>query len=169
MPTFSHQRPNSDCILCRMGPGSFILLYIQQARDWYQHTDNFSIQDLALLCIIQLPVPSWTLMCLMQHIPVRRHKWSSSLCNAREGWLPQSNPLLAWISPSAYLWINFRHTYWTWNISEVLGQPAIHLQFWHISTDFEEGHRDVWIWWCSTDGCCSSLSLHLNILVHVFC
>lgn len=169
MLTFFHQRSNSDCILCRMGSGSFLLLYIQQARDWYQHIDNFNIQAPALLCIIQLPVLNWTPLCLMQHTPVRWCGWSSSLCNAREGWLPQGNPLLTWLSPGAPLWITFGHIYWTWNISEALGQPVIRLQFWHISTDFEEGHRDAWTWWCSTSGCCSSLSLHLNGLVHVFC
>lgn len=162
MLTFSHRRPYGDCILFRMGSGSFPILYMWQARDWYQHTLNFNIQVLALFYIFQLPVSKWTPLCLMQLIPVRRHGWSSSLCNAREGWLPQGNPLLAWLNPGASLWINFRHIYWTWNIPEVLGQPVIHLQFWHISTDFEEGHRNVWTCWCSASGSCSSLSLHLH-------
>lgn len=143
MLTFSHQRPNIDYVLCRIDSGSFLLFYIWQVRDWHRHTLHFSIQALALLYSIRLPVPSWTAMCPMCLVPVRRHWWSSYLLNGQLSGLgsredgsdfhDEDNSLLAWLSPGASLWINFRHTNCTWNISKVLGQPVIYLQFWPLS------------------------------------
>jgi len=52
-----------------MGSGSILLFYIWQAKDWHHHTLHFSIQALALLYSIQLPVPSWRPQCCMYLIP----------------------------------------------------------------------------------------------------
>lgn len=143
MLTFSHQRPNNDYVLCRMGSGSFPLFHIWQARDWHHHALLFSVQALALLYSIQLPVPSWTPLCLMYLILVRRHWWSSSLRNGQLGGVgswedgsdfhSEGNSLLARLSPGASPCINFRHTYCTWNTSKVLEEPVRYLQFWPLS------------------------------------
>lgn len=112
-------------------------------RDWHHHTLHFGIQALALLYSIQLPVPRWSPLCLIYLIPERRHRWPSSPHNGQlsgvgsredgSDFHSEGNSLLAWFGPGASLCINFRHTYCTWNISKVLGQPVIYLQFWPLS------------------------------------
>lgn len=172
MLTFSHQRPNRDYILCKMGSGSFLLFYIWPARDGHHHNIHLSVEALVLLYSNQLPVPSWTPLYLMYLIPVRRHWCSSFLCNGhlsgmgswedgfdfhREGIC-----LLAWPSSGAYLCINFRHPYCTWNIWKISGHLVIYLQLWPLSKGMSLltlSSSDVWTWWHSANGCCcSSLS-----------